>query len=277
MEAIKVRITKIMSTILKYIVVGLFAMIMLFPFYWMLIGAFKTSNEIYQLPPTFIADFTNFTNFIDAFHVAPFGNYLLNSLVVVVLNTLFSTFLVVLASYGLILMEQKYRTIILSISAILMAIPFELLILVNYETIIKFNLYNTLWALIIPFIANIFYLNILTRRFEQFPKTYFASAQIEGISKWKYLWRILVPNTFSTIAVIILLNAISSWNSFVWPKYVIIDEALRTLPFGLYMFVTETSSKPELIMAASLILITPMILLYIFLKKYIIRGFSNTK
>ena len=153
-----------------------------------------------------------------------------------------------------------------------MMIPFEMLIITNYTTIVKMKLYNTLPALILPFISSIFYTYILRNFFDTVPQSLYYSARIDGASNWKFLWRILVPMAKPSLFTIILLNALSSWNSFMWPLYITSDSRSRTLPYGLQVFTSEAGSFPEYLMAASTIIVLPMIILFLFARKYIISG-----
>ena len=167
------------------------------------------------------------------------------------------------------------KEIIFSALLSLMMIPFEMLIITNYTTIVKMGLYNTLPALILPFVSSIFYTYILKNFFDTVPDNLYNSAKIDGASNWKYLWRILVPMAKPSLYTIILLNALASWNSFMWPLYITSDASSRTLPYGLQVFTTEAGSYPELLMAASTVIVLPMIILFIFARKYIVSGVAR--
>ena len=162
-----------------------------------------------------------------------------------------------------------------SILLSLMMIPFEMLIITNYTTIVDMGLYNKLPALVLPFISSIFYTYILQGFFDTVPESLYFSARIDGASNWRYLWRIMVPLARPSLVTIILLNALSSWNSFMWPLYITSDAASRTLPYGLQVFTTEAGSSPELLMAASTVVVLPMIILFIFARKFIVTGVAR--
>ena len=144
----------------------------------------------------------------------------------------------------------------------MMMLPFEMLVITNYTTIIRLNLNDSLPALIIPFISSIFYTYIMRNFFASIPDSLYWSARVDGCSNWRYLWKVL-------------LNALASWNSFMWPLLVIKTTKNRTLPFGLYAFTTEAGSQQELIMAASTVVVLPMILLFLFARKQILRGVAR--
>lgn len=265
-------VKKIIQNIFLYLILTIASLIMIFPFIWMLLGAFKTHAEIIQNPPKFFPSNFSFINFKKAFSMAPFGKYFLNSLIVMMVNTLLTAITSIFGAFVFSRLKFPGKEVLFSILLSLMMIPFEMLIITNYTTIVKMKLYNTLPALILPFISSIFYTYILRNFFDTVPQSLYYSARIDGASNWKFLWRILVPMAKPSLFTIILLNALSSWNSFMWPLYITSDSRSRTLPYGLQVFTSEAGSFPEYLMAASTIIVLPMIILFLFARKYIISG-----
>ena len=133
----------------------------------------------------------------------------------------------------------------------------------------------TLYALILPFTSSIFYTYILKNFFDSVSDSLYWSARIDGSSNWRFLWKVMVPIGRPSLVTVVLLNALASWNSFMWPLLVIKTTKNRTLPFGLYAFTTEAGSQQELIMAASTVVVLPMILLFLFARKQILRGVAR--
>ncbi|MBO5607226.1 MAG: carbohydrate ABC transporter permease [Treponema sp.] len=258
-----------------YIILILTSLCMVFPFIWMILSSFKTPVEIIQFPPKFLPSGISFVNYAKAFEMAPFGRYFLNSILVMICSVVFTTGASVLCAFAFSRLHFPGREMIFSVLLSMMMVPFEMLIITNYTTVVKLHLYNTLPALFLPFVANIFYVYILKNFFDTVSDSLYYSARIDGASNWMYLWKILVPLAKPSLFTIILLNALSSWNSFVWPMYVTSDFHSRTLPYGLQVFTTEGGSFPELLMAASTVIILPMIVLFIIARKYIINGVSR--
>lgn len=266
---------KFLDNFFSYFFLTIGALIMIFPFIWMILCSFKTHSEVIQNPPHFFPSHFSFENYKKAFSMAPFGKYFFNSVIVMILSVLCTTTTTILGAFAFSKLKFKGREIIFSLLLSLMMIPFEMLIITNYTTIVKIKLYNTIPALILPFISSIFYTYILKNFFDTVSDSLYYSAKIDGASDWKYLWRILVPIAKPSIFTIILLNSLSSWNSFIWPLYVTSDESSRTLPYGLQVFTTEAGSLQELLMAASTTVVLPMIILFIFARKYIVGGVSR--
>ncbi len=263
------------NKIIVYILLSIGSFIMIFPFIWMILSAFKTSQEIIAFPPKLFPSQFNFSNFVKAFQMAPFAKYFLNSVIVMIFSVICTTFTTILGAFAFSRLEFKGKEVVFAILISLMMIPFEMLIITNYTTIVKLKLYNTLPALILPFVSSIFYTYILKNFFDTVPNSIYYSARIDGASNWFYLWRVMVPLAKPSLFTIILLNALSSWNSFMWPLYITSDSRSRTLPYGLQAFTTEAGSFHELLMAASSVIVLPMIILFIFARKYIVSGVSK--
>ena len=262
--------------ILMYVVLFIGALIMIFPFYWMITGAFKTWTEVNLIPPTlFPENPLNFENFIYAFKTAPFGRYFINSTLALIGCIVTCSFTTILAAYAFSRLRFPGREFIFSLLLSLMMVPYEMIIITNYRTIVSWKLHDTIWALILPFMSSIFYTYILKGFFDSVPESLYQAAKVDGCSDWKYLWRVMVPMAKSSLATIILLNAIATWNSFLWPMIATNSKNVRTLPFGLYAFMTEGGQRNERMMAASTIVVIPMIIVFLFARKYIISGMSR--
>ena len=264
-----------LSKFFLYLFLILGAVIMVFPFYWMITGAFKTSIEIQMIPPVWLPKHFNLDNFKEALRMAPFARYFLNSLIAMVSCVTLCTFTTILGAFAFSKLNFPGRHIIFGLLLGLMMVPFEMIVITNYRTIIDLGIYNTILALIVPFTSSIFYMYILKGFFDSVPDSLYQAARVDGCSNWKYLWRVLVPIAKPSLVTIILLNAIASWNSFLWPMLAVSDRELRTLPFVLYAFVSEGGARTELMMAASTMIVIPMIILFLFARKQIVNGVSR--
>jgi multiple sugar transport system permease protein len=263
------------SAILTYLFLILGAIIMVFPFFWMITGSFKTSQEVNIFPPQWLPKSLYFENYKFAFETAPFARYFLNSVLVVISSVTVCTFTTILGAFAFSRLRFPGRSAIFGALLAMMMVPFEMLIITNYRTVVQWKIHDTLWALIIPFMSSIFYTYILKNFFDTVPDSLYQAARVDGCSDWKYLWRVMVPIARPSLVTIILLNAIASWNSFLWPMLATNSAAVRTLPFGLYNFVTESSARNEVMMAAATIVVLPMLILFLFARKYIVNGVAR--
>jgi len=258
-----------------YVFLAFGALVMIFPFYWMFASAFKTAQEINKFPPLWLPGSFQFENFVTAFQKAPFARYFANSVIVTLACVACTALTTILGAFAFSRLKFPGRELVFALLLSLMMIPFEMLIVTNYTTIIQIGLNDTVAALIVPFTSSIFYTYILRNFFRTVPDSLYYSARVDGASNWRYLWRILVPMAKPSLVTIVLLNALVSWNSFMWPLMVIKTTPNRTLPFGLYAFTTESGSNPELLMAASTVVVLPMILLFLVARKSIISGVAR--
>ncbi|MBR2824722.1 MAG: carbohydrate ABC transporter permease [Solobacterium sp.] len=259
-----------------YLVLALGAIIMIFPFYWMVSGAFKTDAEYFSFPPVwFPSNWFNFDNFINAFHKAPLMKYFINSTIVMVCSVGINGFITILAAFGFSRLKFPGKEVIFAVLVAFMMVPFEMLVITNYQTVTRLHLIDTIPVLIIPFTSSIFYTYILKGFFDTVPDSLYYSARIDGASNWKYLWRVMVPIARPSLVTIMLLNAIASWNSFMWVQLVINSDRNRTIPLGIFSFVSEAGSDPKLQLAAATISILPMVILFLFARKYIVSGVAR--
>lgn len=249
---------------------------MVFPFFYMITTALKTPQELTAFPPVWIPkNIFNLENFKLALKEAPFLTYFLNSVIVTICCVVITGFTTIVAAFAFSRLKFFGRDLIFSLLLSLMMVPFEMLIITNFQTMVRLKLTNTLIALIIPFTSSIFYTYILRNFFLSIPDSLYYSARIDGASNWKYLWRIMVPIAKPSLFTIMLLNAINCWNSFVWTMLVINNDNFRTLPLGIYKFSSEGGADFELIMAGSTLIVLPMIILFLFARKYIVSGVSR--
>ncbi len=266
----------VLSQVLLYLLLAVGAIIMVFPFYWMISSSLKTRIEVSKFPPLFgPGNWLNFENYRIAFQEAPFARYFLNSVIVCFFSVCLVTFTTILGAFAFTRLNFPGREMIFSGLLSLMMLPFEMLVITNFSTIITLGLRDTLAALVAPFISSIFYTYIMRNFFMSIPESLYWSARVDGCSNWRYLWKVMVPIARPSLVTVVLLNALASWNSFMWPLLVITSTSNRTLPFGLYAFTTEAGTYQELIMSASTVVVAPMIILFLFARNQILRGVAR--
>ncbi|MDO4198420.1 MAG: carbohydrate ABC transporter permease [Erysipelotrichaceae bacterium] len=257
-----------------FLIIG--SLIMIFPFYWMLSSAAKTPAEYASFPPKWWPNnWLNFSNYIEAFKTADFVTYFKNSFFVVIVSVTINTITTILAAFAFSRLRFTGRKMAFTALLSFMMVPFEMLVITNYQTVAKLGLVNTIWVLIIPFTTSIFYTYILKNFFDTIPDSLYYSAKIDGASNWKYLWRVMIPIAKPSLFTIILLNVIASWNSYLWTQLTIFSDKYRTVPLGLAAFMTDAGSNPQLQLSAAAVTVLPMIVLFLFFRKYIVSGVSS--
>ncbi|WP_165980736.1 carbohydrate ABC transporter permease [Macrococcus carouselicus] len=264
-----------MSKGFMYLMLILGSILMLLPFIWMVSTSLKPSDEVMTMPPVWIPSEFRWDNYMTAFQKAPFARYLFNSIVVTVLSTIGELLTTILAAYAFSKLAFWGRDIVFSVLMATMMIPGEVLLIPNFVTLSNLGWIDRFEALIVPWTASIFSIFLLRQFFMSIPDELGYAARIDGCSNWNFLWRIMVPLAKPAIVTIVLLKIIGSWNAFLWPLVVTNSEEMRTLPVGLTAFTTEAGTNYELLMAASAMIILPMIILFIILQKYIIQGVAR--
>lgn len=259
---------------LKYILLILFAIVTLFPFYWMIASSLKSGYEVIQTPPTLFPSEVLWENYSKALSMAPFGRYFVNTIIVTILSIITTVIIAILSAFAFSHLEFKGRDFIFALFLASMMIPGEVLIVTNFKTIASLRWIDTYQALFVPYMANVLYIYMLREFFLKIPKQLYYAAKVDGASDWKFLWSIMVPMAKPSIITICILVGINSWNAFLWPLLVTNSDNMRLLANGLTAFQSEVGNSYELLMAASTIITMPIVIIYIFLHKKIMSGIS---
>lgn len=254
------------------------ALIILFPFYFMIISSLKTLEEYRLSVPTLWPKQFIFRNYIDAFTTANLGRLFFNTLFVGVVCTLISLVITILTAFAFARLEFKGKSILFGGMLATMMIPGELFTITNYMTVSQLDWLKTFRVLIVPFLVSVFYIYLLRQTFMQIPKELYLAAKVDGTSDIKYLWKVMVPLAKPTLISIAILQMMGSWNSYIWPRLVANDEAHRLITNGLRTAFTATTGDVNypVQMAAVAIVSVPLFLLFIFLRKYIMAGVSRS-
>ena len=261
-----------------YAFLALMALIVLFPFYWMVISSLKTLDEYRLSVPTFWPHRMMLSNYVDAFTTASLGRLFYNTMYVGVVSTLLSLVITVLSAFAFARLEFKGRETMFALLLATMMIPGELFTITNYSTVTQLGWMNTFTVLIVPFLVSVFYIYLLRQNFMQIPNELYLAAKVDGTSDLKYLWKVMVPLSMPTLISITILKMMGAWNSYIWPRLVANDEAHRMITNGLRNAFTETTGDVNypVQMAAVAIVSAPLFLVFVFLRKYIMAGVSRS-
>ena len=211
--------------IITYALLALWAIVVLFPFYWMLLTSVKSySSYNSEYIPKFFTLSPTLQNYADAFTSVPLGRYLLNTLIFTVITTAIMLIVITLAAFAFARLEFKGKNIVFVIFLSLMMIPNELVVITNFVTITNWDMRNSFPGLILPSITSVFYIYLLKENFEQIPDNLYYAAKVDGTSDLKYLLRVMVPISKPTLVTITILKVIECWNSYVWPRLITDDE-----------------------------------------------------
>ncbi|MFD0898711.1 carbohydrate ABC transporter permease [Loigolactobacillus binensis] len=262
---------------ISYLLLTLGALMLILPFIWMLVTSVQTPAAALAVPPVWLPRSLQWTNYIQAWHAAPFTRYLLNSVLVTGTTTIGQLVTSILAAFAFTHLQFYGRRILFALLISTMMVPGELLLIPNFVTLAHLHWLDTYAALIIPWLTSVFAMFALRQAFAAQPRTRYYAACIDGASNWQYLWQILVPANRTTIAAVAILQTIGAWNAFMWPLIVTNSELLWTLPVGLTAFTSDAGTNYPLLMAATVLVILPLLLVYLLLQKYIITGITKAK
>ena len=261
-----------------YLFLFIMALIILFPFYWMIISSLKSLEEYRQNIPTFWPKVIIWHNYAEAFTAANLGRLFLNTAYVGIVSTVLSLVITVLSAFAFARLEFKGRDLMFGALLATMMIPGELFTITNYATVNQLGWMRSFEALIIPFLVSVFYIYLLRQNFMQIRNELYLAAKVDGCGDLKYLWKVMIPLAMPTLISITILKMMGAWNSYVWPRLVANDEAHRLITNGLRNAFTATTGDVNypVQMAAVAIVSAPLFLVFVFLRKYIMKGVSRS-
>lgn len=272
------RIVGTAAQVFYYLFLLVMAVIVLFPFYWMINSSLKSLTEYRMSTPTFWPNRVLWTNYVDAFQTANLGRLFLNTAYVGIVSTILSLIITILSAFAFARLEFKGKDLMFSALLATMMIPGELFTITNYSTVTNLGWMNTYTVLIVPFLVSVFYIYLLRQNFLQIPNELYLAAKVDGTSDFKYLWKVMIPLSLPTLISITILKMMGAWNSYIWPRLVANDEAHRLITNGLRNAFTETTGDVNypVQMAAVALVSLPLFLVYLFLRKYIMKGVSRS-
>ena len=269
---------KIAVQVLLYAFLGIMALIIVFPFYWMIISSLKSTVE-YRLPvPTLFPKEIMWGNYVEAFSAANLGRLFLNTVFVGIVSTILSLVITVLSAFAFARLEFKGKNALFAALLATMMIPGELFTITNYVTVTKFGWIDTFTVLIVPFLVSVFYIYLLRQNFLQIPNELYLAAKVDGTGDFKYLCKVMIPLSLPTLISITILKMMGAWNSYIWPRLVTTSEDMRLITNGLRDAFTDMSGQANIPvqMAAVAVVSAPLFLVFIFLRKYIMKGVSRS-
>ena len=261
-----------------YALLGLWALLVLFPFYWMVLTSVKSYSaynseyipQLFTLSPTL-------QNYVDAFTQVPLADYFVNTLIFTLSTTAIMLVVTVLAAFAFSRLDFPGKDLAFTGFLALMMIPSELVIITNFVTVTDLNLRNSFWGLILPSVTSVFYIYLLKENFAQIPDELYYAAKVDGCSDFKYLTRVMIPICRPTIVTITILKVIECWNSYVWPRLITDDEDYFLVSNGIRAIREGGFGRENIpaMMAAVVVISLPLIVLFLIFRNKIMEGVSR--
>lgn len=256
----------------------LWAILVLFPFYWMLLTSVKSygSYNSEYIPKLFTL-YPTLENYASAFSQVPLARYFLNTLIFTVVTTGLMLVVTVLAAFAFSRLRFPGRDLIFTLFLSLMMIPTELVVITNFVTITNLDLRNSFLGLILPSVTSVFYIYLLKENFSQVPDELYYAAKVDGTSDLKYLWKVMIPMCQPTIVTVTILKVIECWNSYVWPRLITDDQSFFLVSVGIQEIRENGFGRENIpaMMAAVVVISLPLILLFLMFRKKIMAGVAR--
>ncbi len=266
------------ANVLIYAGLVLWALIVIFPFYWMILTSFKSyASYNAEYVPRFIAVPPTLGNFVNVFTEISLGRYLLNTLIYTIVTTFLLLVIAILSAFAFARLKFKGRDLVFTLFLSLMMIPNELVIITNFVTITDLNMRNTFLGLILPSAASVFYIYLLKENFAAIPDELYWAAKVDGTRDMKYLLKVMVPMCRPTIITIIILKVIECWNSYVWPRLITDDPAYFLVSNGIQELRENGMGRENIpaMMAAVVVISLPLIILFLIFRRKIMAGVAR--
>ena len=274
------KVSKALTQTLLYAFLFIMVLIVIFPFYWMIISSIKTMEEYRRAIPTLIPEYFDFRNYVEVFTSEDLllGQLFANTVFVGVVSTVLSLIITVLSAFAFARLEFKGKNAMFAALLATMMIPGELFTITNYQTVNTFGWMKTFTVLIVPFLVSVFYIYLLRQNFLQIPNELYLAAKVDGTTDFKYLWKVMIPLALPTIISITILKMMGAWNSYMWPRLVANDNEHRLITNGLRTAFTNAEGVTDIPvqMAAVAVVSLPLFLVFVFLRKYIMKGVSRS-
>lgn len=266
------------GSVVIYILLTFWAVIVLFPFYWMVLTSVKSySSYNAEHIPRFFTPSPTIQNYADAFTAVPLGKYLLNTLIFTVITTALMLAVIILAAFAFARLEFRGKNIVFTFFLALMMIPNELVVITNFTTITNMGLRNTFTGLILPSVTSVFYIYLLKENFAQIPDELYYAAKVDGTSDFRYLRRVMMPICKPTLITIVILKVIECWNSYVWPRLITDDADYYLVSNGIQEIRENGFGRENVpaMMAAVVVISVPLIVLFLIFRRKVMAGVAR--
>lgn len=251
------------------------AVLFLIPLYWMIVTSLRSTAELAAVETTLLPQSWAFANYTEALSVIPFVTYFTNSLLITVLSIIGSVVSNLVVAYGFACVTWRGRDKVFALVLATLFIPFPLAIIPIFDLFAWLGWINTYLPLVVPhFFASAFFVFLLRQFLLQIPRDHLDAARIDGASEWRICWQIVLPLARPAIAAVAIFTAVGSWNDFLGPLIYLQDDAVQTLSIGLQAFRSAHDVQFNLLMAASVMIVAPLIVLFFAFQRYFIRGIT---
>lgn len=271
-------VRKAVRTAVTYVILTFWAIVVLFPFYWMVLTSLKDYGSYNsEYIPKFFTLTPTVENYASAFTAVPLARYFMNTVIFTLATTALMLVVIIPAAFAFSRLEFRGRDAVFTLFLSLMMIPYELVVITNYVTITDLGLRNTFTGLILPSVTSVFYIYLLKENFSQIPDELYYAAKVDGTRDLKYLFRVMIPICRPTVITVTVLKVIECWNSYVWPRLITDDQNYFLVSNGIQEIRENGFGRENIpaMMAAVVVISAPLIVLFLIFRKKIMEGVAR--
>ena len=271
-------VRKAVRTAVTYVILTFWAIVVLFPFYWMVLTSLKDYGSYNsEYIPKFFTLTPTVENYASAFTAVPLARYFMNTVIFTLATTALMLVVIIPAAFAFSRLEFHGRDAVFTLFLSLMMIPYELVVITNYVTITDLGLRNTFTGLILPSVTSVFYIYLLKENFSQIPDELYYAAKVDGTRDLKYLFRVMIPICRPTVITVTVLKVIECWNSYVWPRLITDDQNYFLVSNGIQEIRENGFGRENIpaMMAAVVVISAPLIVLFLIFRKKIMEGVAR--
>ena len=268
----------LIETLLVYAATGLATALLGLPFFWMVMTSLKSPAELGVYPPPWLPESLLWENYVKAWHSAPFGRFYFNSIVTGVATTMLQITFASFMAYAFACIRFPGKHVLLLLVLATMMIPDEMKLVPNYLLLNKLGWIDTYWALIVPPVAYAFPVFVLYQQFRTIPRALLDAARVDGASHFRTVWQVVMPLSRPVVVAVTMVSFLGRWNDYLWPLVVTNSVNMRTLPIGLAYLKKEAEEGAtpwNLMMAAAIFVVIPIVILYSILQKQFVAGITK--
>ncbi len=259
----------------QYLLLGLLALICIFPFWWTVVTAISSEGNIFEFPPTFWPQSPSLANFVEVFRVIPIAAFYKNSILIAFWTVCWKLLLCSLAAYPLARMRFKGRRLVFGLILATMVLPSEVNFLVNFITVTKLSLVDTYTGVILPNVITAVSILLLKQAFEEVPQDLIDAARVDGAKEWTIFWKIMLPLIRPWLATVAILSTVEAWNDYIWPFIVMSKPEEFPLSVGVLYLAGTYGSSTRVIAAGTVLTILPMLAVFLFTQRFFMRGMDG--
>ena len=266
---------RLLGRTVHYLVLSAIAVVTIYPFWWTLITALSTEGDVYAFPPPLLPTKPSLVNFVEVFKTINLLAFYKNSILIAVATVIGTLVICSLAAYPLARMQFPGRKLVFGAIVATMILPSEVNFLINFVTIAKLGLTDTVSGVVLPNLAGAVGIFLMKQAFEAVPQDLIDAARVDGANEWQVFWKIMLPLAKPALGALTILTVVTAWNQYIWPSVVMTSPDKFPLSVGVLYLAGAFSFKTRVVAAGAVLTVLPILMVFLFTQRYFLRGFEG--